>query len=232
MRSARRRIQESPPQGGTLLLNLSLFLMLLSFFIILNNVSTFEEEKYRPVMQSLRSTFSTTVMRRDDAANPSVTPDPLQSINEGQTIERIDALFRAQITGFQAETSMARGVMAVSMKLEEFDRAVNSPAQIDLTQRAYGGGLQTFFVPTLVSLIQAREQGTPYRMDMVFHTADAPALLFNSDPRALETFRQKAASYAAMLEAAGLPPALIGVAMMQGDPATISLIFRPVEATP
>lgn len=228
MRSARRRSQDTPPQGGTLLLNLSLFLMLLSFFIVLNNVSSFEESKYQPILQSLRTTFAANALSRD-GTGPSVSSDPMQSINEGETSERIDALFRAQITGFKAGKA-GSGVMTVVLPLEEFDRALTSPDQIDVTRMEYGGGLQTFFVPTLVSLVRAQEQGTPYRMDMVFHTNDPPALLYNSDPRVLETQRRQSAAYADTLEKAGLPADLLGVGLMQGDPATVTLVFRPLEA--
>lgn len=229
MRSARRRVQDSAPRGGVLLLNLSLFLMLLSFFIILNNISSFEEEKYHPILQSLRTTFASTVLSREDNA-PSVSADPFESINEGHTIERIDALFRAQISGFETNKSLARGIMAVTLSLEEFERVLTSPNQIDLTRAQPRGSLQTYFVPTLISLMASYEQGTPYRMEMIFHTKDTPALLYNSDPRALSAVRQQSAVYADMLEKAGLGSDLLGIGLMQGDPAQVMLVFRPLEA--
>lgn len=229
MRIARRRMQISGSSGGAHLLNLSLFLMLLAFFIVLNSVSSFDESKYRPILENLQMTFASTVQPSRETAT-SVTPNPLQSINEGETIDRIEALFNAQISGFSATKSGSRGVMVVRVSLEEFDRAVTSPGQIDVTRTQSAGTLQTFFVPTLISLIQAKESGAPYRMDMIFHTADSPALLYNSDPRALEEARRQAALYAGILERAGLDADVMGLAIMQGDPQFLTLSFRPIDA--
>lgn len=228
MRSARRRVQDSPPKSGVLLLNLSLFLMLLSFFIILNNASSFEEEKYYPILQNLRTTFTSTALSRDETA-PSISADPLQSIREGRTSERIDALFRAQISGIESTQSSSRGIMALTVPIEEFDRVMTAPNQIDLTQTRPSGSLQTFFVPTLVSLMASQEQGTPYRMEMILYTKDSPALLYNSDPRALASVRQRGNTYAEILEQVGLEHDYLGVGLMQGDPSQVMLIFRPLE---
>lgn len=230
MRAARRRLQESSPQGATPLLNLSLFLMLLAFFIVLNSVSSFDESKYRPIIENLQTTFSTSLKAIDTA--PSVTPALEQSINEGETIDRIEALFNAQITGFTAEKSGSRGIMVVDVPLEEFDRAMTTAGQIDLTQTQRTGSLQTYFMPTLISLLRAPAQGAAYRMDMILHSRDNPALLYNSDPRALEAVQETAGGYAALLEQSGLAPALLGIGIKQGDPAFVTLYFRPIGEAP
>lgn len=227
MHGVRRRQIAPPPESNSSalpLLNLSLFLMLLAFFIVLNGISSFEEARFHPIIKNLQMTFSSAVLQEGEA--PSVTPSNIKSIHEGQTLDRIDALFNAQITGFEATQSVSSGGMQVDMTLEEFDRAMTMVGQVDLTKTKTVTGLQTYFVPTLVSLLHEAEAGRPYRLNIFMHTRDNPALLFNSDPAALKDTMRRAASYANILEKAGLTQPLINIGIMQGDPQKVTLSFR------
>lgn len=227
MRERRRRLISEESAGGAILLNLSLFLMLLAFFIVLNGISSFDEMRYKPIVESLITTFAVSPDRGDLA--PSVTPDPARSINEGSAVERIEALFNAQITGFDATSSIRGGIMHVEVPLEEFDRAMRMPGQIDLTKAERVTGLQTFFVPTLVSLLREAEKGRPYRLDILMQTADSPALLYNSDPLVLRERMNVAGDYALLLQQQGLPASLLGIGVREGDPENVALFFQPLD---
>ncbi len=226
IRRSRRRMQNEPPSGQpVILLNLSLFLMLLAFFIVLNSVSSFNESKLQPILRNLQLTFSTGLPSDGDGASDDLSPE--QAINQGSTAERIDALFSAQISGMEVKPG-ARGVMMMEMPLEELDRAMTTAGQVDLTKIKSASGLQTYFLPTLVSLMRAAEQGTPYRLDLFLHIRDNPAVLENSDPRALREMERRAAGYAALLVKAGLPPEQLNIGIRRDDPDKASLYFRPV----
>ncbi len=132
IRRSRRRMQNEPPSGQpVILLNLSLFLMLLAFFIVLNSVSSFNESKLQPILRNLQLTFSTGLPSDGDGASDDLSPE--QAINQGSTAERIDALFSAQISGMEVKPG-ARGVMMMEMPLEELDRAMTTAGQGDLTK--------------------------------------------------------------------------------------------------
>lgn len=226
MRLNRRRRNEPPPaQNGLQLLTLSLFIMLLAFFIVLNALSSFEEVKVKPIIDSVSSAFSGEVQRVDKA--PSVTPNPENSVNEGETVERLDALFTAEIATFDATKSVRTGIMNVVLSKEDFAKAMKASGQEDLTKVQNVSGLKTYFLPTLVSVLQSDRQGRPYRMDIVFHTKDNPSLLQNSDPAVLRAAMRDVAVYANILEKSGMPENLIGIAVEKGDPATVALFFRP-----
>lgn len=225
-RRSRRRMQNEPSSGQpVILLNLSLFLMLLAFFIVLNSISSFNENKIQPILKNLQLTFSVGLPM--DGENPSDDLSPAQAINQGSTAERIDALFNAQISGMDITQPGSRGIMVVEMPVEELDRVMTTAGQIDLTQIKSASGLQTYFLPTLVSLMRSAEQGTPYRLDMFLHIRDNPAVLENSDPRALRQTEGVLAGYAAALVKAGLPPEQIHIGVRQGNPDKASLYFRP-----
>ena len=134
-------------------MNLSLFIMLLAFFIVLNSLSSYEEEKMSKVRQSLDIAFSTNVKNTDQA--PSVTPDPTRSVNEGDTFERIEALFEAQISSYEVKKSRSRGIMMVDLPYDQFSQAVFALNQEDLTKRPTRQDVRgNFFLPTLVSLMR------------------------------------------------------------------------------
>lgn len=231
LRARRRRIEGASEGGNSLrLLNLSLFIMLLAFFLVLNGISSYEEVKYRPILQNLQMTFST--VQREEGDGPSMAPSSEQSFNEGATVDRIDALFNAQITGFKTQKLQDEGVMTTSIPREEFDRAMTTMGQVDLTKVKTVTGLQTYFVPTLVSLMLSAEKGRPYRMDLVLHTQGDPAALMNEKPAILRDLIAQASTYAAILTKAGLPETLVNIAVEQGDPQTVTLYFRPQAGTP
>lgn len=225
MRHRRRRQLHQPPANSTVLLNLSLFLMLLAFFIVLNGMSSFEEMRYKPIMESLASTFSSATQREDSA--PSVTPNPVKSINEGSAVDRLDALFNAQITGAKVTSSSRAGVMHVELPLEEFDQAMTRPGQVDLTQVDKITGLQTYFLPTLVSLMKEAEQGRPYRVDIIVHTQGSPAGVYNTNPAGYSALVITVAGYAALLEKQGLSKDLLSIGVSEGSRDKIEMFFRP-----
>jgi hypothetical protein len=55
MRSRRRKITQDESRSlGSQILGLTMFIMLLAFFIILNSISTFNQEKVMPCVKACR----------------------------------------------------------------------------------------------------------------------------------------------------------------------------------
>lgn len=226
MRRRRKRLSGVNTQtaSSSQLLGLSLFIMLLAFFIVLNAISSFEEKKMSPVMESVEAAFSNHVERKD--TKPSVTPSPVESINEGETVERLDALFQAQISSFEAKKNSRTGTMYVELPLETFSKSIMTIGQEDLTKTRRISGNKKFFLPTLISILKSDQQGVPYRMDVVLHTKENPAKLQNQKPKFLLKTMKREGGFARQLEKAGLSQKLISMGIRQGDPEVVELVFR------
>lgn len=206
-------------------LGLSLFIMLLSFFIILNSVSNFELTKAQPVLNSLASVFSKDVLP-EDIRPPGQRANVAQSSREGDTLSQVQAFFTSTITGVDAKQNRLGTEMHMRMSFADFEKAVNEA----LTPPKPGEpeNIDRSFLPTLVSLLGA-EDTTPYRMDMVLSTAENPAELQASQPEQYKKLNAGIARIAAKLESAGMPARLISAGLEKGSADTVDLYFRRHE---
>ncbi|MBN8521067.1 MAG: flagellar motor protein MotB [Alphaproteobacteria bacterium] len=226
-RFRRRRIRPLDHHVPSDLMSLSLFIMLLAFFIVLNAISSFEEKKAKPVMESVERTFSKQAIQTD--VKPSPVPSPEKSIREGETTERLDALFNAQISDFKVQktTPALPGVMTVVLPLDAFSSAIMTLGQEDLSRASLLPKDQVFFLPTLVSILKTDRQKTPYRMDMVFHLKGNPAWVQNQAPEKIRPLMNQASVISEKIQAAGMPEKLLSIGIEQGAEDTVTLYFRP-----
>lgn len=207
---------------------LSLFLILLAFFIVMNTLSEFQEDKTRPVMRSVESAFSSKLDKGQDEENPSILPSQQKSIYEGQTVERIEALFTAQIPGFRANVNRGDGVMFVRVPYQAFRNAVLAVGQTNaLAQEDRDGFTGAFFLPTLVALMSAGEAGVPYQMEVLYNIKGNPARQYNRDAQGTKAAMAQIASLSAKINEAGVPAHLMSVGVQHGDKNTVDLYFRP-----
>ena len=206
-------------------MNLSLFIMLLAFFIVLNSLSSYEEIKTEKVKRSIAITFSNDP--QPDIQSPSVAPDRAQSVNEGDTFERLEALFQSQIVSFEMTKSKSRGIMMVKVPYAKFSKAILAIKQKDLTKypsrRAVRGN---FFLPTLTSLLRANIDGAPTRMEIFLHTEGNPAKVQNRAPRELAKVMARAGDFSRRLEKQGVPQKLLNIGVSKGNPEFVDLVFR------
>lgn len=222
----RRRIQESNSGADTSqMMNLSLFIMLLAFFIVLNSLSSYEEIKTEKVKRSIEMSFS-----KDPQVEPmkaSTAPDPVQAMSEGHTFDRLDALFNAQIASFEAVQSKSRGVMMVQVPLEDFTKAVMAIGQKDVTRYASRRDVkEIFFLPTLVSILRTNIDGAPTRMEISLNVPENPAELQNQSPEKIAAVVIMGGQFAQLLERKGMPQKLINIGVSKGDPKMVDLVFR------
>ena len=222
----RRRRNEPSLQSDTgTLMNLSLFIMLLAFFIVLNSLSSYEEQLVGDVVQSLDTTFSKDPQQRDIA--PSVTPDPVNSVNEGDTFERIDALFQSQIISYKKSISSNRGKMIIKLPLEKFSRAIMAAGQKDLTKmRVQRNPRGNFMIPTLVSILKSNKKGVTYRMNILLQAPDNPAHFQNQSPTEMAALMRRGSALTEKLEQGGFPQKLLNIGIAKGDPEIVELVFE------
>jgi len=226
VRKRRRRIENTASGANTgQMMTLSLFIMLLAFFIVLNTLSSYEEIKTEQVKRSVELAFSKDA--KDKEQMPSTKPDPAQSLKEGHTFDRIDALFESQISAFEATKSKTRGLMMVRMPYAEFEEAILKVGQKDLLQYPTREAVRgNFFLPTLVSIMRRNIDGAPTRMEIMVNTKSNPAELQNQAPKQLQDIISKVGSFSRRLEKQGMPQKLVNIGVAKGDPKYVDLIFR------
>ena len=90
----------SKPSGDSAqILSLSLFIMLLAFFIVLNAISSFDEQRVNPAIQSIEQTFQTKIEPR--GGRQAATETVHDTLMRGSAFDRVKALFRAELPSFR-----------------------------------------------------------------------------------------------------------------------------------
>ena len=222
----RRRIVSDSPGNSIQLLSLSLFIMLLAFFIVLNSVSSFEDEKITPIMGSLEKTFSTR-LQNIPLQRPSTRSDEMDSRGEGQVsrLDELEELFRSQITALKIEVNRETGTMWVRGPYDKLNEAIMAAA---LPVRPQDESEDSpYFLPTLISLLNTLEQGRAMRMDMLLNVEENPLEVKLDNPADFVIQRDRIGKFARVLEQAGLPALQISVGLNKGEKDMVDLIFRP-----
>lgn len=195
-------------------LALSLFIILLSFFMLLTRLSDYESTKSQDVLESLEMAFAGRAS--GDTIQPSAREDIMQTYQKGDALDQIKALFSAQIPNIDIQKNRLGTQMYVRLPLAEFETSLNAVVKADL-----GGEEQTDggrFLPVLVSLLETEETDSPLRMDLYLEVDGNPAAIQNEDPQKLQPLLSKAAKFTQDLENAGMPPKRIssGIISAQG----------------
>ena len=222
----RRRIQPtSSLSNAGQMMNLSLFIMLLAFFIVLNTLSSYEEIKTEKVKRSIELTFSKDPQVEE--IKSSMAPDPAQAMREGHTFDRLEALFNAQIASFEAVQSKSRGVMMIELPLKEFERAIMAVGQENILNYPSRRDIRgNFFLPTLASILRTDIDGAPTRMEMMIKSSQNPADLQNQKPSDMRALVNQVGKFSQKLQSQGMPQKLINIGVAKGNPDKIELIFR------
>jgi len=212
---------------GNNFLGLSLFIMLLSFFIVMNSVSTYEDTKISPVMDSIEMAFGGK-LNAEKRARPNIRPYSAPDNLEGETLDDLESLFEAHIEDYQLKKNRLGNMMSIEMSTQEFDAILRG---IELARGADRQVQRSMpFVPSLISLIDASLGAQPYRMDIFIQSEDNPAQLQNNAPKIMTPLLSRAGRYADTLEGAGLPRKLLGTGIIKGTPGRMTLSFRRYEA--
>ena len=210
---------------GGQFLNLSLFIVLLSFFIMLNAMSTFEKDKSKTVLKSIEFAFSSSPITHDVA--PTIEEAPEEEEKEGDSLDKLQDLFENQIAGIQARKNRLGTELHIQLPAEALERAVmQSPTEAPPSQAEGAPPIGDFFLPTLISLMQSDAQGVSYRMDMVLNMPDNPAKMHNDGAGDVEAGKRMMSKVAEVIESAGMPKKLFSPGLSQGRVGYADLYFR------
>lgn len=219
MRGRRRKITEDDAKTlGSQIPGLSLFVIMLAFFIVLNSVSIIKAERAKPMMEGVEQAFASRISDREDWL-PSSSPDEGKSIGEGRTIDKIERIFSSHISGMKTQKDENSGTLLMRMKYDDFAAAVSSAGA--------GADANAEFMRTLTSMLKASNAGQSYRMDVFLQTGENPAEIQNDQPQKMAVVMRDLGAMAQSLEKAGLPQRLLTIGMEQGQEGTVELLFRP-----
>lgn len=223
----RRRItpQEHESAAGRLLA-LSLFIMLLAFFIVLTALSSYEETRVAPIFQSLEESFAAN-LRDKSELKPSVTGRNAGAYGDGTTLEQLEALFTAIIPARNIASNKYEGTLHISMTIEEFERSITLLSLGRDFEEKQEEARNSFILPALVALLQADHKGAPYHMDILLNTGGNPAFLENDNPDKIALDMKRVGAYGRRIEQAGLPQKYMTVGLQEGKTSMIDLFFRP-----
>lgn len=219
MRSRRRKITQDESRSlGSQILGLTMFIMLLAFFIILNSISTFNKEKIQPLRESLQMAFTSTLTTSVDL-DPSIVSTTDKENSEGKVTARLERLFSANIAGVEAKTDDGTGTILLRMKYDDFKKAVSAAEA--------GVSSKSDFMRTLVSLVRTDMSGFTYRMDAFVQVKGNPAHMQNREPQKISAIMSDLSGIAMRLGKTGLPDRLMSFGIEEGDEGMVEILFRP-----
>ncbi len=188
---------------------LSLYLILLAFFIVLNAISTLEEAKTEAATNSLSRTFNSILVRPSDQ---TFTSQAGQVLATQEFIAEITRLFETAIQAVQIELVQPGQVLAVSFhpdSLFQYDDTTLRPGRMPMLQR-------------MVASLAAEPPGYSYDMEAIFGLPGPDAPLPVTPTLAI----RRATALARVLEQHGMPPGKLAVGLGPEPPNTLTFYFR------
>lgn len=220
-RSRRRFIADDSKSLGSQIPGLSLFIILLTFFIMLNSISVIKDEKAKPLMDSVEEAFAARITSNENWLPATVISHDM-GMEEGRTPQRIETLFQAHVAGVQTQKDEMTGQLLMRMPYDEFAAAISTLGDRALQNKA--------FLQTLTSLVRSEAVGQPYRMDIFLQVDDNPAAMTRKQPQKMAVLMRDMGALAQALEKAGLPQRLMSVGLEKGQSGFVELLFRPHSA--
>lgn len=195
----------------TLIQVLSLYLILLAFFVLLYNSSRVEDARARSVAGSLQATFSETGKKRDQPApNTSMLADTLAA---AQFMQAMAEAVKQEVP--VAEIDVVKRGRLLRARLQAMDLFPDGsadlwPGRLDLIER-------------IAAALNDRPSGTRYDLEVLFASPwITPKMLGKKPPLVVA----RATNIAMAVDRAGAPKGTVSVGVRQGESGWIDLRFH------
>jgi len=213
--SARHLLTQRQPAlagGGTstLIQFLSLYLLVLAFFILLVTISTFEEVKSNAVMNSLNSTFKPVAPPTTDLTVFTSRSGRILGAEEFQN--HVEGLFATTIGVEKVEIVQPGRLMEVIIAADSLflpDSTEIRKSNIPLVDR-------------IISSLSGRPPGFHFDMEFIIGSEDRPDTLMPGE-QTLQMAR--AGAFVRGMFARGVPPATVSIGIRKGNPDKVILWF-------
>ncbi len=219
------RYRHKPPEDGrpgfgAQSVSLSLFLILLAFFIVLNASSSFDRVKMRPVIESLEETFASRAIGEDEL--PALLSDPAKFRGMGETYDDVEGLLRSLAPGIKSERLNGNGVLFIRVTENEWRRILG------LDGSAHSG--DSDFLARLSVLLMPQDKSIRYSTSIMLGLGDSPALLAIENPGTVEQAMKRADAYARNFTRRGFPSSLVMTGLHAGKKNHVDLLFKIAPA--
>ena len=189
---------------------MSLYLLVLSFFILLVTISSFEEIKTKAVMASLNSTFTSVRPPRTD---PTIFTSRAGSILAGpQFMIDLDNLFSTALGVTKVEIVQPGRVMRVTMATE----SLFLPNETGVRESQFP------LIDRIITALNGRPRGTHFDMEFVL---GSPFSAGRTLPTGQTLPMARSGAFARELMSRGVPPDAISIGLRPGDPAELVMWF-------
>lgn len=197
----------APAMSGSTVLALSLFIILLAFFIVLNALSYFVEEKVDAAFDSLDLTFSTYIPETFEQKEIMAENQPDEG-GEGDSLEDVQSTLRAVLPGLNVrlnETPNGGQTMAVRIPKDQFEK------------------LSKNLIPVFVRILNLKDDDGVYYLSLSSYVRDP---LSDQARRSFNIIN----AYKNTIIEKGLSPNRIKLSIEKGNPAFLSFHFYKGEA--
>lgn len=194
---------EGAALGGSTLLSLSLFIILLAFFIVLNGISNYSKPKVDAAFDSLDLAFAKDIM----PSNFKETSDDEREVNEngqGDSLEDMQDILRSVLPGLDIDlTESPNGgkIMAMRMKKDKFEN------------------LSSQLLPLFVRILNIKDGVGDYDLSLSSYVRDTLS-------RGAEQSFDKLLNYKTILVEKGVRAQRILLSVEQGNPAYLVFQFE------
>lgn len=199
-----------PAGGSTVALFLSLFLLILAFFILLVTISTIEDVKSKAVKDSLSSAFKSIVPPSTD---PTIFASKDGDFIAGQQFqEQIDGIFATALRVAKVEVVQPGRLMRVKFPAKNL--YVGRTAEINSSAVA--------LLDRIVAALSAPPPGLRFDMELVIGSPYAAETGLPTE-QTLEMAR--VGGFARIMTERGLPPGRLAVGIMPGNTEDVTIWF-------
>lgn len=202
--------QERHGQPATVSILLSLYLLVLAFFILLNSISQREDSKSNRVMEGLTSAFASPAARRPQMFSADVG-DVV-----GAFVTGMSELFETAIPAVKLRVVNPGRVLEVSMHPDVL--YFNGEARL---RPAHGA-----FFDRLIGSLATSPDGFRYRMEFIINSEYGGR---DALPVGESLEMARAGAFAREMLARGAPPQALLVGMERRSGAAVRMYFRVIE---
>ena len=184
-------------------MSLSLFIILLAFFIVMTSLSQFSEPKIDDALESLDLAFASQLVV-NPARNSSIDERPEdQEKGQGDALQELDGTLRSVLPNLRISSTpnpSGGGTMAIRVQKDQFERVAD------------------ILVPLFIRILTVKDGEGRYNMEITSYVRDA------LDENTLLSF-QSLDGYAQTFMEKGLSAERLSILISKGNPAYLQFRF-------
>lgn len=188
---------------ASLVLGLSLFIILLAFFIVLNGLSQYSEPKVGRALESLETAFAQTILP-SETEKSSMDERAQDDTGQGDAVKELEGVLKSLLPNLNMvanPNSNGGSTMAVRMEKGQFERLSNN------------------LIPLFVRILTEKDAELSYGLTFTSYVRNP------FGPKAIDSLNMLNGYMNDMLNA-GLPSNRMGLNIDQGNPAIIMITFE------